>query len=101
MKLLSYRSGRTTSFGVVSGDGVIDAVALLNGAATSVRELLERDLVTRLAEAAVHAPITHSLRDVEYLPPLPDPGKLLCVGVYYADHREETGQADVPQHPTI
>jgi 2-keto-4-pentenoate hydratase/2-oxohepta-3-ene-1,7-dioic acid hydratase in catechol pathway len=66
-----------------------------------VRELLERDLVTRLAEAANHASNTHALRDVDFLPPVPDPAKLLCVGVNYTDHRQETGQADPPEHPTI
>ncbi|ATQ30207.1 FAA hydrolase family protein [Rhodococcus ruber] len=101
MKLLTYRVDGKDSFGVVTADGVIDAAALLGGAATSLRELLERDLTGRLAELSAAAAPTYSLDEIEYLPPIPDPAKILCVGVNYADHRAETGQAELPTHPTI
>lgn len=37
---------------------------------------------------------------VERLPPLPDPGKILCVGLNYLDHAAE-GHFEVPSYPTI
>jgi 2-keto-4-pentenoate hydratase/2-oxohepta-3-ene-1,7-dioic acid hydratase in catechol pathway len=101
MKLVTYRVGDAVSFGVVSGDGVVDGAALLDGAAASVRELLEKDLAGRLAGLARGAAPTYSLGEIEFLPPVPDPSKILCVGVNYADHRAETGQAQRPEHPTI
>jgi 2-keto-4-pentenoate hydratase/2-oxohepta-3-ene-1,7-dioic acid hydratase in catechol pathway len=101
MKLVTYRVGDAVSFGVVSGDGVVDGADLLDGAAASVRELLEKDLAGRLAGLARGAAPTYSLGEIEFLPPVPDPSKILCVGVNYADHRAETGQAQRPEHPTI
>lgn len=101
MKLATYRDDHRTTFGVVTDAGVIDAVALLDGAVTSLRELLEHGLLPRLAELSVGARPTHDINAVEFLPPVPDPAKILCVGVNYADHREETGHADLPTHPTI
>ncbi|MBO4252323.1 fumarylacetoacetate hydrolase family protein [Streptomyces griseorubiginosus] len=101
MKLLTYRVGDRVSFGVLSADGVIDGAEALGGEATSVRELLERDLVGRLEQLSAGRETTHSLADIEYLPPVPDPSKILCVGVNYVDHREETGHVDKPEHPTV
>lgn len=40
------------------------------------------------------------LADIEFLPVLPDPGKILCVGLNYENHRKETGRAEVA-NPTI
>ena len=37
---------------------------------------------------------------VEWLPPLPSPPKILCVGLNYADHSAESG-FEVPAYPTI
>src|SRR5690606_30799558 len=40
------------------------------------------------------------LDDLVYAPVVPDPGKILCVGVNYLDHRTETGRPSLA-HPTI
>lgn len=37
---------------------------------------------------------------VQYMPPLPAPGKIICVGLNYADHSAESG-FKVPTYPTI
>lgn len=101
MKLLTYRVNGEVSFGVVKDDGVVDAPHVLGGAAVSVRDLLEQRLLGTLADAVEDAAVTHALVDVDFLPPVPDPAKILCVGVNYADHREEAGELDIPSHPTI
>lgn len=41
-----------------------------------------------------------SLDNVTLLPPLPSPGKIICVGLNYVDHSAETG-LQVPDHPLI
>ena len=40
------------------------------------------------------------LGEIDWLPPIPQPGKILCVGLNYEDHRRETGRA-MSGHPTI
>lgn len=37
---------------------------------------------------------------VTFLPPIADPGKIICVGLNYRDHASESGMA-APAHPTI
>ena len=41
-----------------------------------------------------------ALADITWLPVIPDPGKIFCVGLNYEKHRRETGRAEVG-HPTI
>ena len=41
-----------------------------------------------------------SLADVTLLPVVPQPGKVICVGLNYAEHVDE-GIYDVPDHPTL
>ncbi|WP_431236190.1 fumarylacetoacetate hydrolase family protein (plasmid) [Mycolicibacterium psychrotolerans] len=101
MKLLTYKHGGRISFGAVSGDGVVDGPALLDGRADSIRAALDKGLLEELQQLSTGAPIDVSLQDIEYLPPILDPTKILCVGVNYADHRTESGYADTPLHPTI
>lgn len=43
---------------------------------------------------------TARLSDVQLLAPIPRPPKLICVGLNYRDHAEETG-AQIPKVPTI
>lgn len=101
MKLVTYNASGRESFGVLADDGIVDGARLLGNEVTTMRRLLAADLLPRLRDLVANAGVDHALEDVELLPPVPDPDKLLCVGVNYADHRAETGHQDVPEHPTI
>ena len=43
---------------------------------------------------------TIALDKLELLPPIANPGKIICVGLNYADHTEESGYKQ-PEHPTL
>lgn len=88
MKLVSYRHAGRTTFGAVTGDRVVE---LADGRTPTVRTALAApDLAGLEARAAAAAP-GPSLSDVELLPPVPDPDKILCVGVNYKEHAAEAG----------
>lgn len=53
-----------------------------------------------LAEAGTVAAPTAPLDGVTWRPLIPDPAKILCVGLNYENHRKETGRA-VVSNPTI
>jgi 2-keto-4-pentenoate hydratase/2-oxohepta-3-ene-1,7-dioic acid hydratase in catechol pathway len=44
--------------------------------------------------------VDHQLAEIEFLPVINNPGKILCVGLNYEAHRQETGRAKT-EHPTI
>jgi 2-keto-4-pentenoate hydratase/2-oxohepta-3-ene-1,7-dioic acid hydratase in catechol pathway len=53
-----------------------------------------------LARAVQGARPVAALEGVQLLPPIPDPDKILCVGINYVAHRDETGRSETP-YPTL
>ncbi|HSV83637.1 MAG TPA: fumarylacetoacetate hydrolase family protein [Ramlibacter sp.] len=100
MRLLSYVDARgTEGFGAVSEDG--STVSDLRvGEITSMQQALAQWGVDGLKERARPARAAARLDEVEVLPPIPRPGKILCVGFNYAAHTAEVAQ-EQPQHPAI
>ena len=100
MKLGSFRVAGRDTFGAVRADGIVDLGRRLQ--CGSLRELLSLEgglaLARRTAEAAEQADVP--LADVQYLPVIPDAGKIFCIGVNYADHLEET-KIRKSAHPTV
>jgi 2-keto-4-pentenoate hydratase/2-oxohepta-3-ene-1,7-dioic acid hydratase in catechol pathway len=96
MRLASYLRDGRPSFGLVTGDGIVDA-SQRGGGSDLVRALADDvdSLRTLAGEAADLA-----LEDVTFLPTIPNPGKILCVGLNYRDHAAETGM-EIPKYPTI
>lgn len=101
MRIVSYRRNGVPSFGFLVGDdGIVDRADVPGVTASTVRELVAGGVLPAAAVVAATAPTT-TLADVELLPPL-EAGKILCAGVNFPTHREETGQApDKPAHPVI
>jgi acylpyruvate hydrolase len=100
VRLLSYRDGADSRAGVLVGEEVI-ALADLDAPAQSVRGLLEALDGAGLAELsgrAVLAPKRLALADLQLLAPVPDPQKIICLGLNYRDHAAESGQ-EIPKAP--
>ena len=99
MRIVSYIHNGSPSYGFVVGDQVVDRTALGIEAAT-VRDLIASgELPTEGAIAATESTVPFA--DVTLLPPVV-PGKILCAGVNFPTHREETGQApEKPDYPVI
>src|SRR4051794_33011087 len=99
MKLVTYRVGNGHRAGVLTDGGVLDAADLLGTEAISVRELIAGERVPELAEG-VEAATAEPVSDAELLAPLPDPDKIVCIGLNYRSHAAEAG-IDPPDHPTF
>ena len=78
------------SFGRVAGNLVHDLGP--QGAPAFLKDVLGTDL------AGLPTTATHSRDTVQLLPVVPNPGKILCIGLNYATHVAETGreQKDYP-----
>jgi 2-keto-4-pentenoate hydratase/2-oxohepta-3-ene-1,7-dioic acid hydratase in catechol pathway len=89
---------------LVDGEGVIALTDLVPGAPTDMIEVITAGEALRssLATALPGAPaaVRRPLSSVELLPPIPRPGKILCLGLNYAAHAAEGGN-QVPEHPTV
>ena len=92
MKLATVRDGGATRAVRVDGD---TAVAL---EAADVGAVLRRDDWRAWAEEAGGSPVP--VADLTYAPLIPNPDKVICVGLNYKSHIAET-RAETPTHPTL
>ena len=100
MRLVTHRTDRGPRAGVLVGDDrVVDAWDALGGGCGTMRGLLEADRFGEL-EAAVAREEGQPLGPGTLLPPVPDPEKIICIGLNYRAHAEETKQ-EPPAVPTI
>jgi 2-keto-4-pentenoate hydratase/2-oxohepta-3-ene-1,7-dioic acid hydratase in catechol pathway len=105
MRLVTYGAGGGARAGVLEDDRVVDAWALLGEPHRgSLRELIAAgrvdDLRARLGDTGAPA---HPRSSVRLLAPIPDPDKIVCIGLNYRRHAEETGVdvASLPEIPTV
>ncbi len=101
MRIVSYRSGDGEHrAGVQTAAGILDAGSAMGGEALTVRRLLESGRIEELRGSAEKGVEPVSGEEPTLLPPVPDPEKLICIGLNYRSHAEEAGIAP-PQVPTI
>lgn len=97
MRFVSYSSGSTPGWGVLNGDGVVDSRQIDAALPHTLREFIAQcanqpGLQARVAERSAAAKAT-PLSAVTLAPCVPDPGKIICLGVNYVDHAKEGGNA--------
>jgi 2-keto-4-pentenoate hydratase/2-oxohepta-3-ene-1,7-dioic acid hydratase in catechol pathway len=92
VRIVSYSSQGSARAGVVVDDRVVDA-------GSSMRELLAAGDIERL-DADLDAEPGAPLAEVELLPPIPNPDKIVCLGLNYRSHAEEAG-LEPPESPTF
>ncbi|MDB5822424.1 MAG: hydrolase family protein [Herminiimonas sp.] len=98
MRLISFEVGGRAGFGVVKNEGIIDLSRHTKFA--SLKELLQAGALAELAELVTSLERDFGLDDVQLLPPIPDPGKIICVGLNYAEHVAESGRT-VTEKPAL
>jgi 2-keto-4-pentenoate hydratase/2-oxohepta-3-ene-1,7-dioic acid hydratase in catechol pathway len=97
MKLVTYRvaESETGAIGVLTGDEVVDLASC--GIEGDMKSLLEGGIDIRRIESVLGKGKRLALSDVELMAPVPNPGKVLAIGLNYADHVAETG-GEAPKH---
>jgi 2-keto-4-pentenoate hydratase/2-oxohepta-3-ene-1,7-dioic acid hydratase in catechol pathway len=100
MRLVSYRTEEGVCAGVQTVDGILDAGALLGERPLGLRRLIEEGRLEELAELAKVESDVEPASAVGSSPPLPDPDKIICIGLNYRSHAEEQG-AEPPAQPTF
>jgi len=99
MRLVTYDAGQGPLAGVLRDGAIVD----IWGGAPAVRQ--EDRTVSGILRGGLLGEIEHAgeerpLADVRLLPPIPDPGKILCLGLNYRSHAEESG-VEAPDTPTF
>lgn len=100
MKLASFIVQGRSSYGVVEGDQVIDLESLKPTLGSDLKQAIGHNRLNELSPARLARLPRIPLADVTFLPVIPNPGKVLCIGINYATHVRETGR-EMPTYPMI
>ena len=109
MRLLTYQSDDGLKLGIKTGRGILDVSAA--AAAAGVKRPITPDAVygrgnavlsrlNELAAATDDPALFHNEDDLTLGPAVPNPGKILCIGLNYQKHAAETG-ATAPDEPVL
>src|SRR5210317_942390 len=79
-----------------SGSNTVIELCLENNQPTYLKSALNDNTLGQLTEGS-----RYSLDEINFLPLIPNPGKILCVGLNYKSHREETGLGKGSSYPVI
>lgn len=99
MKLATFSLDTKTTWGVVTDHGVADVGAVLQTKYPNLKRLIAANAYAEAAAVAKTAK-QYPLSAVQWLPVIPDPDKILCIGLNYEKHRVEAGR-DKSEHPSV
>jgi 2-keto-4-pentenoate hydratase/2-oxohepta-3-ene-1,7-dioic acid hydratase in catechol pathway len=97
MKFATFRTHQGQSWGAADGDAIADLGALVGFA--DLRSALAAGALSEMAAYVAHAP-HYALTSIEWLPVIPNPEKILCIGLNYHTHLQETERQE-SANPTI
>lgn len=102
MRLVTFQTeDGSAKAGALVGDAVVDLSATDSSLPATVKELLAGGAETLAkADQASRRPDAVTVGDVSLLAPIPDPQKIICIGLNYKDHAEESG-AKIPTEPVV
>jgi len=100
MKLVTFARMGKISFGALKAGGVVDLTGRIDHNANSVKDILKLNLVEKAKEYIKDKDGEISISEITFLPVIPDPEKIFCIGLNYQEHKKETGRPDV-KNPTI
>ena len=99
MKLVTFNQSGQQSYGFVDNDTIIDIGQTLGNTHPDLKSLISDDY-SKLISSNVDTAPQVALSDVQLLPPITNPDKIICVGLNYESHRKETGRPEV-EFPTL
>jgi 2-keto-4-pentenoate hydratase/2-oxohepta-3-ene-1,7-dioic acid hydratase in catechol pathway len=101
MKFLSFRKEGRSGFGAVVDGGVVDLAARFPDL-PDLRAVLRAGRLGELAAAVRGCFADFGMDDFRYLPTIPNPEKIICIGVNYANRNAEYKDgSEVPQYPSV
>ncbi|MBV1698449.1 MAG: fumarylacetoacetate hydrolase family protein [Hyphomicrobiales bacterium] len=100
MRLASYNLRGRPSFGAVIGDGVVDLRGRLSRFATLL-DVFRAQALDQAKAAAEGVRPEVPLAELELMPPLLAPEKILCIGINYADRTKDYDMPDKPKYPSM
>lgn len=102
MRLVAFDDNGSAVLGAIRGDEIIRLDRAAPQLPATLRGLLEADALAATAASldAASGSAVVSASSIKHTIPLPDPSKIICLGLNYADHAAEGGHAR-PDYPSF
>ena len=101
LRLATFKTQDREFFGAVTPSGIVDLSARLGGRYAGLIDLIRAGAVREAREAARGTPDAQ-LSEVEFLPPIPKPEKIICVGINYPERTAEyKDKREQPKYPNL
>jgi 2-keto-4-pentenoate hydratase/2-oxohepta-3-ene-1,7-dioic acid hydratase in catechol pathway len=100
MSLISFLAEDRASYGILHADGVFDLGVRIGSVLPDLASFLNAAGRGDLGYVPKPSMADYGSGEFVYLPVIPNPAKILCVGLNYQGHRKETGRAETA-HPAI
>ncbi|QDM17374.1 fumarylacetoacetate hydrolase family protein [Tardiphaga sp. vice352] len=99
MRLASFKIGSNSTWGLIEGDDALDIGSVVKDRYPDLKSAIAADALAAVADAARDAK-RYPTAAIHWLPVIPNPDKILCIGLNYETHRKETGRSEV-ENPTV
>jgi 2-keto-4-pentenoate hydratase/2-oxohepta-3-ene-1,7-dioic acid hydratase in catechol pathway len=101
LRFLSFLVGRDEHFGAMVDERVVDLSERMPEYA-SLRHVLDAGALVRAQDVAVSASADFDLKDINYLPTIPNARKIVCMGVNYAERKlHSTAHGTLSEYPSV
>jgi 2-keto-4-pentenoate hydratase/2-oxohepta-3-ene-1,7-dioic acid hydratase in catechol pathway len=101
-RLATYSIDGVTRYGAVTESGIVDLSARFAKEFPTLREAIAAGALMRLVDDAAGRAPDHAPDAVTWLPPIPAPEKIICIGVNYPDRNAEYKDgSDAPKYPSM
>jgi 2-keto-4-pentenoate hydratase/2-oxohepta-3-ene-1,7-dioic acid hydratase in catechol pathway len=101
MRFLSFAHDNRKSFGTISSAGVID-LGKRHPDIKDLRAVLRQGRLTELGAEAAGSEPDYAIDEISFLPTIPNPEKIICIGVNYADRNAEYKDGSTaPKYPSV
>lgn len=98
MKLISFNHNGQESYGLLTDAGIIDLKKRIENESGEVcpdlKSLLSLKNGLKMAKNHLHSTVDFKESEVVFLPVIPNPNKILCAGMNYAEKRVEFAQTN-------
>jgi len=101
-RIATFAVAGSIKYGAVTDRGIVDLSARFGMVYPTLREVIAAGALAKLADDAARYQVDYSLAAITWLPPIPAPEKIICVGINYPDRNAEykDGQ-DAPNYPSL
>ncbi|MAS03867.1 MAG: 2-hydroxyhepta-2,4-diene-1,7-dioate isomerase [Ahrensia sp.] len=102
-RIAAFHANGADRYGVVTDDGIIDLTPEFGGRLRGLKEVIEAGALAEVIAAASGRAPTFREQDVQFLIPIADPEKLICIGVNFPDRNAEykDGTSDAKSFPSM